>query len=134
MRTRSVALALVLAGSSVHAQPIVHASAIATLAPEHLRTLQAALAKALGDLPSTFDVSLTKLVVTPIGRELEVAVELEAVISDEHGRILWSSKTYAAARGVARERAQLHRDAITAAAQALGERVRSRQHPAVAAH
>lgn len=126
MRTRSVVLALVLAGSRVRAQPIVHASAVAALAPEHLRTLETALANALGDIPTTLDVSLTKLDVTPIGSELEVKVELRALVSDDTGRIVWSSTSKATARGSARERTQLHRDAITAAAQDLGKRVRSR--------
>ena len=128
MRTRSVVLAVVLAGSRVHAKPIVHASTAAALAPEHLRTLQAAMASALGELPTTsattLDVSLTKLEVTANGAELEVAVELRALVSDKQGKILWSSTVHATARGSSRERTQLHRDAITAAAQALGKRVR----------
>jgi len=126
VRSRSVVLALVLAGSRVTAQPIVHASAVAALAPEHLRTLETALTKELGNIPTTLDVSLTRLDVTPIGGDLEVKVELRALVSDEKGRVVWSSTANATARGTARERAQLHRDAITAAAQALGKRVRSR--------
>jgi hypothetical protein len=126
VRTRSVILAAVLAGSRVHAQPIVHASAVAALAPEHLRTLETALTRELGNIPTTLDVSLTKLDVTPIGGDLEVKVELRALVSDEKGRVVWSSTANATARGSARERTQLHRDAITAAAQALGKRVRSR--------
>lgn len=126
MRSRSVVLALVLAGSHVRAQPIVHASAVVALAPEHLRTLETALTTELGNLPTTLDVSLTKLDVTPIGGDLEVKVELRALVSDDKGRVVWSSTANATARGSARERTQLHRDAITAAAQALGKRVRSR--------
>lgn len=127
MRSRSLVVALALAGSRVHAQPIVHATAVVALEPEQLRTLEAALARALGDLPSTVDVSLTKLEVTPVGGDVEVKVELRALVSDEAGRIVWSSIAHASARGSARERVALHRDAITAAAEALARRVRSRQ-------
>jgi hypothetical protein len=122
-----VLLALLLAGSRAHAQPVVHASAVIALAPEHMRALEAAVTSALGEVPTTLDVSLTKLEVTPIGSELEVKVELRALISDETGRVVWSSTSHATARGPARERTQLHRDAITAAAEALGKRVRQ-QH------
>jgi hypothetical protein len=127
VRSRYVVLALALAGSRAHAQPVVHASAVIALAPEHMRALEAAVTSALGEVPTTVDVSLTKLDVTQHGGELEVKVELRALVTDESGRVVWSSCARAAARGPARERMQLHRDAITGAAEALGKRVRA-QH------
>jgi hypothetical protein len=118
VRLRSLLIGIVLASGRASAQPAAHVNA----APEHARTLLLAL----GELPTSVDVALTHIDATPAGAELEVRVELRAAVSDEAGRILWSSAVHANARGPARQRALLERDALTAAAEQLAKLVRQR--------
>ncbi len=98
--------------------------------PAHLRTLRGELARALADLHApaghTLDVSLVTLATTAHGTELEVRAELRAILSDERGRIRWSSAARATARGGLRDRTLLQRDAVGAAARRLAEVVRAR--------
>ncbi|HSN29522.1 MAG TPA: hypothetical protein VLT45_24710 [Kofleriaceae bacterium] len=118
MRCRSLLLGLVLAAAPAHAQPVLHVTA----APAHARTLLAAL----GELPSTVDVAVTRIDVTPDAHGLAVRVELRAVVSDESGKILYSSAVHATAKGSRRERVQIEQDAIDAAAHELAKQVRAR--------
>ena len=109
---------MLLAATSAHAQPVLHVTA----APAHARTLVAAL----GELPSTVDVSLTRIDVTPDAQGLAVRVELRALVSDDAGKILWSSAVHATAKGARRDRALLEQDALDAAARELATQVRAR--------
>jgi len=115
---------MVLAASTAHAQPVLHVTA----APAQTRTLLAAL----GELPSTVDVSLTRVDVTPDAQGLAVRVELRALVSDEAGRILWSSAVHATAKGAARDRKLIEQDALDAAARELAKQVRARASVATA--
>ena len=118
MRCRSLLLGIVLAGAPAHAQPVLHVTA----APAQARTLVAAL----GELPSTVDVSLTRIDATPDAQGLAVRVELRALVSDASGKILWSSSVHATAMGAPRDRAMIERDALDAAARELAKLVRAR--------
>ena len=118
MRCRSLLFGLLLAATSAHAQPVLHVTA----APAQARTLVAAL----GELPTTVDVSLTRVDVTPDAQGLAVRVELRAIVSDEAGKILWSSAVHATAKGAKRDRAMIEQDALDAAARELAKVVRAR--------
>jgi len=118
VRCRSLLLGLVLAAAPAHAQPVLHVTA----APAQARTLVAAL----GELPSTVDVSLTRIDATPDPQGLAIRVELRALVSDASGKVLWSSAVHATAKGSQRDRALIERDALDAAARELAKLVRAR--------
>lgn len=118
MRRRSLLFTILLAAAPAHAQPVLHVTA----APAQTRTLLAAL----GELPSTVDVSLTRIDVTPDAQGLAIRVELRALVSDEAGKILWSSAVHATAKGARRDRALIEQDALDAAARELAKLVRAR--------
>jgi len=94
----------------------------------HLRTLRDELTQALVGVAAApgaaIDVSLTRVTVTPAGSQLEVRVELRALLSDEKGRLRWATTTRSTARGDTRDRELLLRDAVSSAARDLGRRVR----------
>lgn len=120
-------LCLVLAAASVPAAQngavrVTCAAAVARDAA-HERWLRAEVTKALADLPlaagHTIDLSLVRLDAKRASSELEVRVEIRALLSDEDGRIHVQTTTRAMARGAARDRTLLERDAIGAAAEHL---------------
>jgi len=133
MLVRLVTASLVLAAATAIASPAieVHATCAAELAsdPAHLRTLRGELAQALTRITATasytLDVSLVRLGISTVGRELEVRAEVRAMLSDARGRIKWSSTSRAAARGPARDRIRLQHDAVSAAARDLARSVRA---------
>ncbi len=134
MLARIVIAALVLAAAPVVGSPRVAINARATgeLARDtaHARVLHAAVAKSLSGKPGehagyTLDVSLVELEVTPAGSELEVRAVVRALLSDPHGRIHVTSTARAIARGLARDRAVIQRDAIGSAGEQLAKRVRA---------
>lgn len=118
---------LTIAPSAARAGVAIHATSVAELAP-HVRTLRGSLTQQLQGLPDgyTLDVSLVQLGSTKIGSELEVRAEIRAALSDKHGRMRWTSTARAVARGPAKDRALLERDAITAAAEQVARHVRTR--------
>ena len=111
-------LAAVPAGAQSGA--LIHATCAAQLAidPAHVRTLRAELVRALNGKANgyTLDVSLVQLTATPVNGEIEVRAEVKTMLSDASGRVRLTSTSRAAARGPVRDRAAVHRDAVTAVA------------------
>lgn len=109
----------------------IHATCAAEVArdPAHVRTLITQLARALADVRAptgyTLDVSLVRVDATTADGEVEVQVEARAFVSDRKRRVLFSSTSTATARGSARDRAVLHRDALAAIAQQLALKIRT---------
>jgi hypothetical protein len=128
---RLVIATLLFAGEgAAFAQPLeVHATCAANLPrdPAHLRTLREELARALRDVgPSrryTLDVSLVQLRTKTIGRELEVHLELRAILSDEHRRVLSMSSSSATARGSLKDKELVQREAFASASERVARRV-----------
>ncbi len=89
--------------------------------------LREELARALGEIAAsrryTLDVSIVQLAVTASRDELEVRVELRGMLSDDHRRVLWSSMARATARGDAKDRTMIQRDAYAAAADRIAAHV-----------
>ena len=120
---------LLLASSPVGAASAlqIHATCTAELArdPAHVRTLRGELTRALRGMRAppgyTLDVSLVRLGTSATGRELEVRAEVRAMLSDRHGVVQWSSLSRATARGTARDRVILQRDAVAHAARDLAK-------------
>ena len=71
------------------------------------------------------DVSLVRLASTTSGRHVEVRAEVRALLSDAQGRARWHTISRATARGAARDRVMIQRDAVTAAARDVAKLVRS---------
>jgi hypothetical protein len=96
----------------------------------HLRMLRSELAKVVDGMSPTsshtLDVALVRLEIAQRRSELEVTAELRAMLSDDHGRVIWTSSLRSTARGAARDRAMIQRDAIGGAADQLGRQLRSR--------
>jgi hypothetical protein len=134
---RLALIAVIALGSSANASPgvQVHATCATELSREavHVRTLREEVGRALASTPVaaryTLDVSLVKLSSATVGRELEVRVEVQALLWDEHGRARVHSKSRAVARGSQRDRALLQRDAVSAAARDLAKAVRTHTKP-----
>ena len=109
----------------------IHASCTTELArdPVHVRTLRDEVTRALASTRVTtrytLDVSLVRLASTTLGRDVEVQVEVRALLSDEQGRARWNTTSRATARGHARDRAMIQRDAMSAAARDIAKLVRS---------
>jgi hypothetical protein len=128
---RLVIAALLFAGeSAAFAQPLeVHTTCAAAVArdPAHLRTLREELARALRDVgPSrryTLDVSLVQLRTKTVGREIEVTLELRAILSDDNRRMLSMSSSSATARGPMKDKDKVLRDAFAAASERVARRV-----------
>lgn len=94
------------------------------------RTLHGALERSLAargrSLPAghTIDASLVQLDTAPLsGGEVEVRVEVRAAISDARRRIHSVTSTKAIARGPAKDRALIQRDALEEAASQLAKRL-----------
>jgi hypothetical protein len=125
---------VMIGGSALAASPVVEiqATCAAELArdPVHLRTLRGELSRALANMrPATrltLDVSLVRLGTASVDGELEVRAELRALLSDEHGRIRWTTTSRSTARGTAGQHTALQRDAVAAAARELAKGVRIR--------
>lgn len=97
------------------------------------RTLHGALERSLAargrSLPAghTLDASLVQLDTAPMSDgQVEVRVEVRAAISDARRRIHSVTSTKAIARGPARDRALIQRDAIEEAASQLAKRLSAR--------
>lgn len=107
----------------------IHASCTTELAgdPAHVRTLRDEVARALASARVTtrytLDVSLVRLASTTLGRDVEVRAEVRALLSDAQGRARWQTTSRATARGSARDRALLQRDAVTAVARDVAKLV-----------
>ncbi len=110
----------------------IHATCVAEVArdPAHVRTLSAELAWALADVRAptgyALDVSLVRVDATTADGQVEVQVEARALVSDGKRRVRFASTSTATARGSARDRALVHRDALTAIAQQLATQIRAR--------
>ena len=106
------------------AAPVIHASSAA----EHQSLLHRELSLALADVADgyTVDASLLRMHVVTVGNSVEVRAELRGMLSDDSGRIHWSSTTRAMVRGATRDRAALQRDAVAAVAQRLAHVLRAR--------
>lgn len=120
-------MCLVLAAASASAARsgalrVTCAAAVARDAA-HERWLRAEMTRALADLPvaagHTIDLSLVRLDAKRASKDLEVRVEMRALLSDDDGRIRVQTTTRATTRGAARDRTLLERDAIGAAADDL---------------
>lgn len=118
--------------TSASAGIAIHATCVAEVArdPAHVRTLSTELARALADVRAptgyALDVSLVRVDTTTADGEIEVQVEARALMSDRKRRVQFSSTTTATARGSARDRALIHRDAFTAIAEQIATHVRTR--------
>ena len=133
MLGRVVLALLILASSPVSAASAlqIHATCAAELArdPAHVRTLRGELTRALNGMRAppgyTLDVRLVRLGTSGAGRDVEVRAELRAMLSDKHGVVQWSSLSRATARGTARDRLLLQRDAVAYAARDLAKTARA---------
>jgi hypothetical protein len=125
-----IAVFLVASLADATAGVAIHATCATDLAgdPAHVRTLREEVARALAStrVPTryTLDVSLVRLASTTSGRNVEVRAEVRALLSDEHGRARWQTTSRATARGPARDRVAIQRDAVTAAARDVAKLVR----------
>jgi len=112
----------------------INATCAAAIADDtiHVTTLRDAIAQALvtlGTVPAGYsiDASLVRLdVVAKRDGELEVRVEIRAVLSDQRGRMRSISVAQSLARGRERDRALLQRDAITESARQVAKRLAAR--------
>lgn len=127
-----LAVALVAAMvTSASAGISIHATCVAEVSrdPAHVRTLSTELARALADVRAptgyALDVSLVRVDATTADGEIEVRIEARAFVSDGKRRVLFSSTSTATARGSVRERALLHRDALSAIAHQLATKIRT---------
>lgn len=112
----------------------VTSTAAVTQDPAHRRTLRDAIARALsshtGAVPAgyTIDAALVRLESVPLATgELEIRIEVQASLSDDKGRMRWASSAKTQARGRARDRALLHRDALADASRQLVKQLASRK-------
>jgi len=124
-------------GLGIHiSQPLsiyVTTTAAVTQDPGHRRTLRDAIAHALTSHTSavpagyTIDASLVKVdSVTLRNGELEFSIEVTVSLSDDKGRMRWASTATTQARGRARDRALLQRDAFADVARQLVKRLATR--------
>lgn len=126
-----VGLASATASAEAPREVEVHASCATALArqPVHVHTLRAELTQALAGTRAsdayTLDVSLVRLDVRAAGRNIEVRAEVRALLSDERGRIVWNSTARSTARGTAKDRELLQRDAVMSAARNVARSVRA---------
>jgi len=130
---RFALLAALVAGAipAVASQGLqIHVTVAAAVAADasHARTLREAMTQAIAkrQLPAryTVDVSLMTLdVVAAAGNEVEATVEVRAALSDEKGVVRSVSAAKTKARGPARDRALIERDAISEGARALAKRL-----------
>ena len=133
MLARIALVCLVVATAPVIAGPAIeiHASCAADLAtdPTHVRTLKSELAQALAGATEAHavDITLVRLDTTASANELVVRAEVRAFVSDPKGRIKWAATANATARGPAKERALIQRDAIGAAARNVGKIIQGRK-------
>jgi hypothetical protein len=122
-----VATAPVIAGPAIE----IHASCAADIAtdPTHIRTLKSELAQALAGATEAHavDITLVKLDTTASANELVVRAEVRAFVSDPKGRIKWATTAHATARGPAKERTLIQRDAVGAAARNVGKIIQGRK-------
>jgi hypothetical protein len=133
VRMRSIlAVAFVAATfTSASAGIAIHATCVAEVArdPAHVRTLSTELVRALAHVTAptgyALDVSLVRVDATTHDGEIEVQVEARAFVSDGQRRVRFSSTASATARGSARDRALVHRDALAAIAQQLATTIRT---------
>lgn len=125
-------------GLGIHiSQPLsiyVSTTAAVSQDPGHRRTLRDALAQALVAHTSavpvgfTIDASIMRLdVVTLRSGELEVTIEVRASLSDDKGRMRWTSSATTQARGRNRDRGLLHRDAFADASRQLVKQLAARK-------
>ncbi len=139
LRCLAFATALIVGAPIVSAQKLaIHVTVATQVANDksHARTLHSALEQSLGarsrSLPAghTIDASLVQLDTAPVsGGAVEVRVEVRAAIADARGRIVSVTSTKATARGPAKDRALIQRDAIEEAARALAKRLTTSAKP-----
>ena len=139
LRCLAFATALVVGAPYVVAQKLAIHVTVATQVVKdksHARTLHSALERSLGARPRslpdghTIDASLVQLDTAPVsGGDVEVRVEVRAAIADERGRILSVTSTKTTARGPAKDRALVQRDAIEEAARQLAKRLTTSAKP-----
>jgi hypothetical protein len=109
----------------------IHATCAAKLArePAHVQTLRGELTRALDGVRTAsgyaLDVSLVEMSSTGTASMLDVRVEVRAMLSDARGRVRYAATSRATARGQARDRALLERDAVAAAAHDVARAVRA---------
>jgi hypothetical protein len=134
VRIRSIVAAAFIAAmfSTASAGIAIHATCVAEVArdPAHVRTLSSELARALAGVRAptgyALDVSLVRVDVITADGEVEIQVEARAFVSDGKRRVRFSSTATATARGRARDRALVHRDALTSIADQLAALIRTR--------
>ena len=115
-----------LAGPAVE----IHASCAANVVAdaEHLATLRRELAQSLAQVAKAhvIDASIVTLDAHATGNELQVQVEVRALVSDPDQHAHWVTTAKATARGGTNERTLLERDAISAAARQIGQTIARR--------
>jgi hypothetical protein len=113
------------------APPIeIHASCAANVIADaqHLETLRSELARALAHVSQAhvIDASLVAFETRPTGNDIEVHVEVRALVSDSGQHAHWVTTARATAQGRANDRKRVERDAISAAARELGTVISTR--------
>lgn len=115
-----------LAGPAVE----IHASCAANVVADahHIEMLRSELARALAQTAKAhvIDVSIVAFEARAAGDDLDVHVEVRALVSDADQHAHWVTSAKATARGRANDRALLERDALTAAAREVGQAIARR--------
>ena len=136
MLGRLALIAVLVAGMPIAAAQklAIHVTVAAHVTRDDVlvRALRDALDKALAARPRALpagysvDASIVRLEVAPVGAsELEVRAEVRAILSDERGRMHVTTSARTVARGSARDRALLQKDAIVESAKQLAKRLAS---------
>ncbi|HUS30031.1 MAG TPA: hypothetical protein VMZ53_16105 [Kofleriaceae bacterium] len=130
MLARIALVCLVVATAPVVAGPAVeiHASCAADVAtdPTHVRTLKSELAHAMANATAAHavDVTLVKLDTSSASQgEVIVRAEVRAFVSEPNGKVKWAASARATARGPAKDRSLVQRDAVTAVAQEIAKTI-----------
>ena len=129
MLARIALVCLVVATAPASAGPAIeiHASCAADIAtdPAHVRILKSELAQALAGASEahSVDISLVKLYTQTESGEVIVRAEVRAFVSDPKGRIKFATTAHATARGSAKERILVTRDAVGGAAHEVGRAI-----------
>ena len=106
------------------ASPVIHSRSAA----EHRDVLRRELRVAFVDIADgyTLDAALVRLQSVNVGNDVEIRAELRGLLSEPNGRIRFSAMTRATARGRARDRGSLERDAIAAVSAQLAHVLNAR--------
>lgn len=126
MLTRIAFVCLVATTVPAVAAPAIeiHASCATDVVADaqHIELLRSELSRALAQVSTAhvIDASITSFDTRTTGSDIEVHVEVRALVSDSGQHAHWATSARATARGSAKDRSRVQRDAIGAAARELG--------------